>query len=148
VLEAVILSEEYYRSREMKMAKTQTGEIPTKAGGTETAAITNLGPALDRLEPILDAGNKFLENWMAVGTEFLEFSRTRLSRSLEASKAIARASSLDEAIELQAEFTRSILSDFLSEASKLADLGTQALLESMRTLQPAASEATERRNAA
>jgi hypothetical protein len=119
-----------------------------KANVTQLTAIPIPAQTLERIEPILDASGKVLEKWVTVGTELLEFSRTRINRSIEAGKAIARSSSLDEAIELQAEFTRSIMRDYLDEASKLADLGTQALLESMRTLQSAARENTEQRTAA
>jgi len=119
-----------------------------KANVTQLTALPIPSQALERMEPILDASGKVLEKWVTVGSELLEFSRTRINRSIEAGKAIARSNSLDEAIELQAEFTRSIMRDFLDEASKLADLGTQALLESMRTLQSGARENTEQRPAA
>lgn len=94
--------------------------------------------AVGAIEPLLQAGNKWLENWMALGSEILEFSRARLDRSLEASKAMARSSSFDQAMDLQADYTRSALRDYFSEASKLADLSTRAMLDSLLTWQGAA----------
>lgn len=104
--------------------------------------------AVVAIEPLLQVGNKWLENWMALGSEILEFSRIRLDRSLEASKAIARTSSLDQAIDLQADFTRSALSDYFSEATKLADLSTRAMLDSLWTWQGAARAGAARTEAA
>ncbi len=112
------------------MAKAQTDEMRAHAQQTERAA-------LNGIEPMLKAGNTWIENWMAVGSEMLDFGRSRLDRNLETSKAIARSTSLDEAIELQVDYTRSVLRDYFTEAGKLADLGARALVESLRSWQPA-----------
>ena len=99
------------------------------------------------LEPIFQVGNKWFENWAAVGSELLEFSRARLDRNLEVSKAIARSSSLDQAIDLQADYARSIVRDYFAEASKLADLGTRAMLESLTMWQSSARAEVPHRRA-
>jgi hypothetical protein len=130
--------------RRMAMAKTQAAEMRVKRGETQITGAVDPSQALNGIEPILQASNKWLETWMAVGSEILEFSRSRLDRNLEMSKAIARSSSIDEAMVLQADHARSTVTEYFSEASKIADLGTRALLDSFTVWQPAMREATRR----
>ena len=73
----------------------------------------------------------------------LEFGRNRFDRGLEMGKAIAQSTTLNEAIDLQASYTRSIVfRDYVSEAQKIADLGTRSLLDSMTTLRQQAGRQT------
>jgi hypothetical protein len=144
------------------MARTQMEDTRARRDETQISVAFDPSRALGGIEPLLQAGNKWVENWAAMSTELIEFGRTRLDRNIEASKAIVRSSSIDEAIDVQADFTRATLREFFAEASKLADLSTRAMLESFRAWQPAGrGEAartepaerpphgeTERRNAA
>jgi hypothetical protein len=133
---------------EMAMSKAQAEEMRAKRGDVQLTASFDPSQALGGLEPLLNAGNKLLENRVAVGSEILEFSRTRIDRNLEAGKAIVRSSSLDEAMDLQADYTRSTVRDYFAEASKLADLGTRVMLDSLWAWQPAVrGEAAQRRSA-
>jgi hypothetical protein len=128
----------------MAMAKTQAAEMRVKRGETQVTGAFDPSQALNGVEPIFQAGNKWLETWMAVGSELIEFSRSRLDRNLEMSKAIARSSSIDEAMVLQADHARTTVNEYFSEASKIADLGTRALLDSFTVWQPAMRDATRR----
>jgi hypothetical protein len=101
---------------------------------SETAAAFGSG-ALTNLDPLLQASNRLLEGWMALSSEILEFGKTRIDRGLEMSKAMAQSTSLNEALDLQATYTRSIVQDYVSEAHKIVDLSTRSLLDSFSTLQ-------------
>ena len=118
------------------MAKAQAEDMRVKRSDVQMTASLDPREAIPGLEPLIHAGNKWFENWAAVGSELLEFSRARLDRNLEVSKAIARSSSIDEAMDLQADYARSIVRDYFAEASKLADLGTRCMLESLTIWQP------------
>jgi hypothetical protein len=126
------------------MAKTQAAEMRVKRGESQITAAFDPSQALNGIEPIFQASNKLLETWMAVSSEILEFSRSRLDRTLEMSKAIARSSSLDEAMELQADHARTTMREYFTEAGKIADLGTRAMFDSFSVWQPAVREATRR----
>ena len=127
------------------MAKAQAEEMRTKRSETQiTAAAFDPTQALNGIEPIFQAGNKWLENWMAVSSELLEFGRARLDRNLEVGKAIARSGSIDAAMELQADYARSTVREYFSEAGKIADLSTRALLDGIMSWQPAIRETTRR----
>jgi hypothetical protein len=132
----------------MTMAKTQAAEMRVKRGDAQVTGAFDPSQALQGIEPILQASNKWLETWMAVSTEMLDFSRARLDRNVEMGKAIARSSSLDEALTLQANHARATLNEYFSEASKIADLGTRALFDSITALQPAMREAAQRASTA
>ena len=115
------------------MAKLEEAKTKrTVATGAQEAVV---GAALSSFDPIFQASNRLLEGWMAVSSEMLEFGRNRFDRGLEMSKAIAQSSSLNEALDLQANYTRSIVQDYVSEAHKIVDLGTRSLLDSFSTLQ-------------
>lgn len=130
------------------MAKTQAEDMRVKRSETQVTAAFDPTQALTGIEPIFQASNKWLENWMAVGSEILEFSRARLDRNLEVSKAIARSGSIDQAMELQADYARSMVREYFNEAGKLADLSTRAMFDSLSALQPAMREAARRTSAA
>jgi hypothetical protein len=127
------------------MAKTEDN----RARHIEGAAGYNAEhAAMPHFDPLFQAGNRLIEGWMAVGNELFEFSKSRLDRSLEMSRAMAQSTSLNEAMDVQAKYTRSAMQDYLSEANKLADLGTRSFLDSFSTLQHQGREMTERAEAA
>ncbi|MGO8917764.1 MAG: phasin family protein [Stellaceae bacterium] len=133
------------------MAKTQAEDVRVKRGNGQVTALFDPSQALSGLEPLLTAGNKLFESWAAMSSELLEFGRARLDRSLEAGKAIARSGSIDEAMDLQADYTRTTVRAYFDEAGKLADLGTRAMLDSLMAWQPAMrgeAAAPQRRDAA
>jgi Phasin protein len=126
------------------MAKARAEEMRMKRSEAQITATFDPTQALSGIQPIFQASNKWLENWMAVSSELLEFGRTRLDRSLEVGKAIARSGSVDEAMELQADYARSTVREYFSEAGKIADLSTRALLDGFMAWQPAMRETTRR----
>ncbi len=133
---------------EAEMAKAQAEEMRVKGRDMQMTAAFDPSQALSGIEPLLNASNKWFENWVAMQSELLEFSRSRLDRNLEISKAIARCGSIDETMDLHADYTRSTVRDYFAEAGKLADLGTRAMLETLTMWQPMLREAQQRRSAA
>ncbi len=127
------------------MAKTEDN----RARHIEGVAGYGVGQAaIPHLDPLFQAGNRLIEGWMAVGSELLEFGKSRIDRSLEMSRAMAQTTSLNEAMDVQAKYTRSAVQDYLSEANKLADLGTRSFLDSFTTLQHQGREMADRAEAA
>jgi hypothetical protein len=88
------------------------------------------------IDPLLQAGNRLLAGWMAVSSEILEFGQARLNRSLAIGKALAQSGSIDEAIDLQSQYVRTVVQDYVAESNKIVDLGTRSLLDSMSELRP------------
>jgi hypothetical protein len=78
-----------------------------------------------------------LEHWRVVSEELMEFGRTRLSKNIEVGRKVAQSTSIDQAIEAQAEYARTAMQDYIAESNKLAELGTRALFGSLSVWQPA-----------
>jgi phasin family protein len=104
--------------------------------------------SMPNLEPLMQASNKMLESWVALSTQILEFNKARLDQSIEASRAIASSSSLNEAMDLQAKFTQSMVQEYLSEATKIADLSTRTIMEGINAIQKSANVETSTAQAA
>src|SRR5258708_1452628 len=96
------------------------GEVrPRRANEAGTRGVPFGLACMPTLDPLLQASNRLLEGWMAVSNEILEFSRNRFETSVEIGKAMAQSTSLNEAMDLQAKFTRSVMQDYFSEANKI-----------------------------
>ena len=89
------------------------------------------------LEPIFQAGTRMLEHWRVVSEELMEFGRSRLTKNMEVGRRVAQSTSLEQAIEVQTEYARSAMQDYIAEGNKLAELGTRALFGSFSVWQPA-----------
>ena len=124
----------------------------------DIGAFPGMDPAqfANNLQPMFQAGTRMLEHWRVVSEELMEFGRTRLTKNIEVGRKVAQSTSIDQAIEAQAEFARTAMQDYIAESNKLAELGTRALFGSLSFLQPGAgsreepeaAEAPERRAAA
>lgn len=103
---------------------------PTSAGSQRKAENAfGLDPEqiTGNLEPFFVAGSRFIENWRKASEELLEFGKTRLGRNLETGRKVARSASLEEAIEHQSEFARSLMQDYINETGKLAEIGSRTI---------------------
>ncbi len=131
------------------MARPQVEEMRAKRGEMQMTAAFDPSQTLAGFEPLLNASNKWFENWVAMSSELLEFGRNRLDRNLEIGRQMARCSSIDETMDLQADYARSTVREYFAEAGKLADLGARAMFESLMSWQPGMrGEAQQRRTAA
>ena len=133
---AAIASNTNRYQRETEMAKAQAEEMRIKRRDMQVMASFDPSQALGSIEPLLNVSNKWLENWVAMGSEMLEFSRSRIDRNLEVSKAIAHCGSIDETMGLHQDYARSTVRDYFAQAGKLADLGTRAMFETLSLWQP------------
>ncbi|HZS82130.1 MAG TPA: phasin family protein [Stellaceae bacterium] len=118
-----------------------------RSSDTEERRLGMAGQLPD-FDPFIRLSNKLIEGWMAVSTEMLEFGRSRLDQNIEMGKAMAQSTSLREAMDVQARYTRSIMQDYISEANKIADLSTRSLLDGISSLQSAPRRAEQRTHAA
>ena len=122
----------------MVKGTSQDGRSQRSAIGLESLqSLPVLDPATfaANLEQFFQAGTKILDSWKVVSEELLEFSKAQLTRNIEASRKVTESTSLDQAIEAQAEFCRSALEDYIAQTGKLAEIGTRAMVESMSAWQ-------------
>jgi hypothetical protein len=114
------------------MAKPTSQSNRITRAGLPFDTIPGLDPAsfAANLEPFFHAGSKFLDTWRVVSDELLEFGKSRLTRNIEMGRKVTQSASLDQAIEAQADFARSMMQDYIAETGKLAELGTRAMVDS------------------
>ena len=116
-----------------------------KPTGRQPDVGTGILPGMDpaqfasNLEPVFQAGTRMLEHWRVVSEELMEFGRTRLTRNIEVGRKVAQSTSLEQAIEAQAEYARTAMQDYIAESNKLAELGTRALMGSFAAWKPTAT---------
>jgi phasin family protein len=112
--------------------------------GVKHASVSGLGltgfggAAVPNMEPLVEASSKMLDSWVALSSEILEFNKARLDQSFEAGRAIAASSTLNEAMDLQAKFTRAMVQEYLTEATKIADISTRTIMDGVNALQKTA----------
>lgn len=119
------------------MAKTTGHEGRGRRSATGIEGLPGLDPTqfTANLEPLFNAGTRMLESWRVVSEELMEFGKSRLTRNIEIGRKVAHSSSLDEAMEAQADFARSLMQDYFAESSKIAELSTRALFDSLSAWQ-------------
>jgi hypothetical protein len=97
---------------------------------------------MPQFDAVLTAGNRAFEAWREIGAELIEFSKSRVDQGLEIGSAVARSSSFNEVMELQAKFAQSTVNDFLAEARKLTDMSTRPIIDGLAVLQKTARGGT------
>ncbi len=120
------------------MAKVTSHESRGRRSGMGMESLPGFDPTqfTANLEPLFSAGTRMMESWRVVSEELMEFSKSRLTRGIEVGRKVAHSTSIDEAMEAQAEFARSLMQDYIAEGSKIAELSTRALFDSFSALQP------------
>ena len=115
--------------------------MPPKASTARNNGIGAAFPTagVPNFEPIVEASSKMLETWMQLSSQILEFSKARIDQSLEASRAIASSTSINEAMDVQAKYARSMVQECLTEATKIADMSTRTLIEGFTAMQKTAN---------
>ena len=102
-----------------------------RKGGNGSLGGATASPATPDLDALLQAGRTWLEMWVAVSGEILDFSRDRINRQIEISQAIASSPNPYAAIRLQSEFASSALADCIRTGSRIADLGARATVSTL-----------------
>jgi len=119
----------------MAKGTSQEGRSQHSVLGLESLPGMDPATFAANLEPFFQAGTKVLDNWRVVSEELMEFGKSRLTRNIECGRKVTACTSFDQAIEAQAEFCRSAMQDYIAETSKLAELGTRAMMGSLSAWQ-------------
>src|SRR5579863_59986 len=109
------------------MARDRSATTNASERKADTAFALDPAQIAGNLEPFFIAGSRFIENWRKASEELLEFGKARLGRNIETGRKVARSASLEEAIEHQSEFARSLMQDYIAETGKLAEIGSRAI---------------------
>jgi hypothetical protein len=115
------------------MVKTAT----QRSWGQRPGIGANILPGLDpatfaaNLEQFFHAGSKVMDHWRQVSDELCEFGKSLLKRNMEVGHKVTRCGSVDEALEAQTDFARTMVQDYIAESGKLAEMSTRAIFEGL-----------------
>ena len=84
----------------------------------------------------------------ALGAQAMAFSKKNIEDQMAAAKSLSSAKSLQEAMELQTAYTKSALETYMAEMSKMSEIVTAAMKDSMKPLNERVTAAVERFQAA
>jgi len=84
----------------------------------------------------------------ALGAQAMAFSKKNIEDQMAAAKSLSSAKSLQEAMELQTAYTKSALETYMAEMSKMSEIVTAAMKDSMKPLNERVTATVERFQAA
>jgi hypothetical protein len=93
------------------------------------------GSVVPQVDQVVQASNTLLSAWMRAGDEMLALSKNTFDHGITVSRQLAETQSLAERLELQTQFGRTIMQDYVEGVKKLAELGTRSVVQSLSELQ-------------
>ena len=111
----------------MKMTRV---EFSSKAVAEDYKAMSKAA-----FDAYVKSGNLFAENFGALNREIMAFAQATMESGLEAARALAAASSLEEMVDLQTKHSQKSVNDFLAESAKLTGLSVELANGSIEPLQ-------------
>ena len=89
----------------------------------------------DSIDAVMKAGEALTKGAETLGKAYYEFAQASAEASVEATKAMISAMSAKEFVEIQAEFARTSLENFLSENTRLSEVSVKVANEAFEPLQ-------------
>ena len=141
---------------------TVTKETPIKVAAKPATAAT--GKSADYAfgalfqfqgyDDLTDAGKNNIDAYIAFSTivangveslsrEVMDYAQTSLQANLAVAKSLMAVTSIEEAIDLQADHTRSSIDSMVGEAAKLTELSVELAHQAMEPIQARVSETAE-----
>ena len=96
------------------------------------------------IDAYVASGNLFAQNLGTFNREVMAFAQAALENSIETARALAGASSLSEAVDLQTKHSQKCFDEFLAESAKLTELSVELANETIAPLQSNIKETVEK----
>jgi phasin family protein len=96
------------------------------------------------IDAYVESGNLFAQNFGTFNREVMAFAQAALENSIETARALAGASSLSEAVDLQTKHSQKSFDGFLAESAKLTELSVEFANETIAPLQSNIKETVEK----
>ena len=100
------------------------------------------------LEALVASATAAAKGAEAVGAEALAFAKKNVEEQMAAAKTLASAKSLQEAMELQTAFTKKAMESYMSEMTRMSELFTASMKDSMKPINERVTATVERLQAA
>ena len=102
----------------------------------------------ENFDAFVKASTIAAQGYGAIGQRWVDFARASLEKGIEASRAVATAKSVKDAVELQSDFARTALDRYVRETTKLSELGAKTTTEALAPIQKRIDEVVSKFNRA
>jgi phasin family protein len=100
------------------------------------------------LEAMVASATAAAKGAEAVGAQAMAFSKKTVEDQMVAAKSLSQAKSLQEAVELQTAFAKSAMETYMAEMTRMSELFTASMKDSMKPLNERVTATVERLQAA
>lgn len=100
------------------------------------------------LEAVIASVTAATKGAEALGAQAMTFSKTAVEKQVAAAKSLSTAKSVQEVVELQTTFAKSALESYMAEVTKMSEIVSASLKDSMKPLNERVTAAVERLQAA
>jgi phasin family protein len=120
---------------------TTTLRRVTEGAGEGYRELAEMGQG--NIEAFIRSGRVVLEGWQEMNREFVSYAQAQLQENAEAGRAFARSRTVQDALQVQRDYVRASLEKFVDGATKLNDIATRVVNDSLVPLQARASQNAE-----
>lgn len=100
------------------------------------------------LEALVASATAAAKGAEAVGAEAMAYTKKTVEEQMAAAKSLASAKSLQEAVELQTAFTKKAMESYMSEMTRMSEIFTASMKDSMKPINERVTATVERLQAA
>lgn len=100
------------------------------------------------LEALVASATAAAKGAEAVSAEAMAFAKKNVEEQMAAAKTLASAKSLQEAMELQTAFTKKAMESYMSEMTRMSEIFTASMKDSMKPINERVTATVERLQAA
>jgi phasin family protein len=100
------------------------------------------------LEAVIASVTAATKGAEALGAQAMAFSKNAVETNVTAAKSLAGAKSVQEVVELQTSFAKSALEAYMAEVTKMSEIVSASVKDSMKPLNERVTAAVERLQAA
>lgn len=100
------------------------------------------------LEAMVASATAAAKGAEVVGTQAMAFSKKQIEDQVAAAQKLAQVKSVQEAVELQTAFAKSALETYMAEMTKMSEIFTASMKDSMKPLNERVTATVERFQAA
>lgn len=98
----------------------------------------------DNVDAMVRSGTIMAKGLEVLGNEMMAFARTSMEDNVAATKALFGVKSVRELVDMQTEYTRKNMNQFLAESAKLTELSVKVANEAMEPIQARVNVAVEK----
>ncbi|NKB60071.1 MAG: TIGR01841 family phasin [Alphaproteobacteria bacterium] len=123
-------TENYEQAIAMSKEQVENASNAVFRGYDDFATMNKLG-----VEAFLKAGNIWAKGYEDLGKAYVSFAQESAERGTEVAKAVMKAKTLQDVIDVQTDFAKQRFDHMVAEGTKMSELSAKVATEAMQPLQ-------------